>query len=192
MERGDDSDANLDEFEDDDAVLAATGVYKGRVPFLGFEGIRLLQNSRGASSSSHQVNDERDEQIARLDQEIAQQRAEREKEERRTRERMAEFERQMKRLNATYRPTMHIQHPEMTPQVPFMGNMGGMAFGNYSHLSPNFLYSYYDQPHPTPGGRSSRGGSRAGSRGGARGNREPEQPRQLVDDDNDDDDNDDA
>ncbi|CAH9108217.1 unnamed protein product [Cuscuta europaea] len=155
MESGDDSDTELDESQDDDAILAATGVYKGRVPFLRDEGIRILQNSEGASSSSHQVNDERDEQIARLEQQLVQQAAERAEEERRTREWMAEFERQMKRYNATYRPTMHIQQPEMTPQISFMGGMGGMGFGNYSHLSKKFPYSYYDQPFQTPGGRIS-------------------------------------
>ncbi|CAH9075301.1 unnamed protein product [Cuscuta europaea] len=90
---------------------------------------------------------------------------------------MAEFE----CFNATYRPTMHIQQPEMTPQIPFMGgmggmgSMGGMGYDNYSHLSNNFPYSYYNQPFQTPGGRGSRGGSRTASRGGARGGREPEQ-----------------
>ncbi|CAH9078631.1 unnamed protein product [Cuscuta europaea] len=118
---------------------------------MGPEGIRILQNSKGASSSSYQVYDERDERVVRLEKQLA----EREEEDLRSRERLAEFERQMNRFNATYRPPMHIQQPEMTPQNLLMGgmrSMGGMGFGNYSTLSNTFPYSYYDQPFQTPRG----------------------------------------
>ncbi|CAH9114777.1 unnamed protein product [Cuscuta europaea] len=54
-----DSDAELGESQDDMTILAATGVYKGRVPLMGSEGIRILQKSKGASSSSHSVYDDR-------------------------------------------------------------------------------------------------------------------------------------
>ncbi|CAH9126175.1 unnamed protein product, partial [Cuscuta epithymum] len=37
--------------EDDEAILEAAGVYKGRVPCLGAEGQRILLNRDGASSS---------------------------------------------------------------------------------------------------------------------------------------------
>ncbi|CAH9101000.1 unnamed protein product [Cuscuta europaea] len=175
------SDDELDERQDDEAILAAVGVYKGRVPCLGAEGVRILHNSKGASSSSRPVDDER---VARLEKKLAKGR----EEGRRIRERLEEMERQMDRFNTTYRPPMHIMHLEMTPQIPFMGGMGGsMGFPSYNQLPGPFSYGYYYQPFQTRGGQGDRGGNRGRRREDSRGGRRPEEPEEPEEpDDNDD------
>ncbi|CAH9054126.1 unnamed protein product [Cuscuta europaea] len=172
---------------------------------MGSEGLRILEKSKGASSSSHSAYDDRVTLLEKLLEEReteARRRDEeaqiRDKEARRTRERLEEMERQMRVFNTTYRPSMHIQHPEMTPQIPFTGNMGSMGsrgFANYSHISNNFPYGYYDDtPLSTPGAQAYRGSSRAGSRGGSRGShrggsrghgRQPDHREEPNDDDDD-------
>ncbi|CAH9078659.1 unnamed protein product [Cuscuta europaea] len=108
----------LDESQDDDAILAAARVYKGRVLFMGAEGVRILHNSGGASSSSRPADDE---WVARLKKELV----ERREENRRTRESLEEMERQMDRFNATYRPPTHIMHPEtIDPSNSLHGRYG--------------------------------------------------------------------
>ncbi|CAH9098154.1 unnamed protein product [Cuscuta europaea] len=101
----------------------------------------------------------------------------------------------MRMFNATYRPSMHIQHPEITPQIPFACNMGSRGFANYSHISNNFPYAYYDDtPLLTLGVQACRGISQAGSRGGSRGShrggsrghgRQPDHHEEPNDDDDD-------
>ncbi|CAH9127527.1 unnamed protein product [Cuscuta epithymum] len=80
-----DSDIELDSDADDEAMLEAAGVYKGRVPCMGAEGLRILPNSRGASSSRSRVEDPR---IAQLQRELE----ERREHDRRTRERLEAME----------------------------------------------------------------------------------------------------
>ncbi|CAH9095607.1 unnamed protein product [Cuscuta epithymum] len=120
------SDIELDSDADDEAMLEAAGVYKGRVPCMGAEGLRILHNRDGASSSRSRVEDPR---IAQLQRELEEQR----EQGRRTRARLEAMEQQMNRFNAGYRPEMYIRHPETTPQVPHMGNMD---YNSYQFQTP--------------------------------------------------------
>ncbi|CAH9069310.1 unnamed protein product [Cuscuta europaea] len=92
---------------------------------MGSEGLRILKKFKGASSSSHSVYDDR---VTRLEKQLEERDAEaqrrdeeariRDEEARRTRERLEEMERQMHMFNATYRPSMHIQHPKLPHKFP--------------------------------------------------------------------------
>ncbi|CAH9105336.1 unnamed protein product [Cuscuta epithymum] len=112
-----------------------------------------MHGGRGASNS------------AQLQRELEEQR----EQERRTRKWLEAMEQQMQHFTATYRPEMYIRHPETTPQVLHMGNMGyhsntGLsmpAMGSFG----SFPYENFNQ-FQTPDGN--RGGIRGSSRGGSR------------------------
>ncbi|CAH9123753.1 unnamed protein product [Cuscuta epithymum] len=79
-------------------------------------------------------------------------------------------------------PRPYILHPEQTPQVPHMGNMGYYSNSGYSSmpmmdptfgsLSHGFLNQFQSSRGSSRG--ANRGGSRGGNRGGSRGGTRPE------------------
>ncbi|CAH9091882.1 unnamed protein product, partial [Cuscuta europaea] len=143
---------------EDDAILEATGVYKGRLPCLGAEGQRILydRSGSGASSSSQSRRGE-DPRIAQLQRELEEEQRAFEQQRKNDEETRARLE-AMERILAGYQPPPqphpqpYIMHVEQTPQVPHMGGMGyhsnsgygampaiGSTFGS---LSPDMLNQF--------------------------------------------------
>ncbi|CAH9067908.1 unnamed protein product [Cuscuta epithymum] len=168
-ERGLTDEDELDSDAEDDVIVEAAGVYKGRVPCMGAEGQRILYDRSGTSSSRSRRGE--DPRIAQMQRELEQQRAleEQHKKDEETRARLEAMERILSAgIRNQPQPQPYILHPEQTPQVPQMGgyfrsnSVSGLpSYGSFQDINFHNLFQ-------TSGG-SQRGGSRGGSRGGPGG-----------------------
>ncbi|CAH9075242.1 unnamed protein product [Cuscuta epithymum] len=143
---------------------------------MGAQGQRILYDHTTGASSSRSGRGE-DPRIAQMQRELEEQQRALEQQWKKDEETRARLEAIERILNAGYQPhpRPYILHPEQTPQVPHIGNMGYHSNSGYSSMpvmdptfgsvSYGFLNQFQSSGGPSCG--ASRGGSRGGNRGGS-------------------------
>ncbi|CAH9109161.1 unnamed protein product [Cuscuta epithymum] len=136
-----------------------------------FMQIRILYDHT-TGASSFRLGRGEDPRIAQMQRELEEQQRALEQQRKKDEETRARLEALEQILNAGYQPhpQPYILHPEQTPQVPHMGNMGYHSNSGYSSMlmmDPAFgslSYGFLNQFKSSGG--PNRGASRGGSRGG--------------------------
>ncbi|CAH9068707.1 unnamed protein product, partial [Cuscuta epithymum] len=150
---------------------------------MGAEGQRILYDRTTGASSSRSGRGE-DPRIAQMKRELEEQQRALEQQRKKDEETRARLEAMEWILNAGYQPhpRPYIFHPEQTPQVPHIGNMGYHSNSGYSSMpmmDPTFgslSYGFLNQFQSSGGSshEANRGGTRGGNRGCSRGGTCPE------------------